>query len=83
MIKALLKLIKNVNIGKNVKTPNDFTAVKSDNSYQIYVFRGGVLRPIQMNEFNRIYYSLDQVITMPQRVIRQYPVGSNVPSAPK
>jgi len=71
------------NIGKNVKTPNDFTAVKSDNSYQIYVFRGGVLRPIQMNEFNRIYYSLDQVITMPQRVIRQYPVGSNVPSAPK
>ena len=70
------------NIGKNVKTPNDFTAVKSDNSSQIYVFRGGVLRPIQMNEFNKMYYSLDQVITMPQRVIRQYLVGSNVPPAP-
>jgi hypothetical protein len=69
------------NIGKNVKVPNDFTAVKSSNSSQIYVFRGGVLRPIQMNEFNKMYTSLDQVITMPDRVIKQYPVGSNVPPA--
>jgi hypothetical protein len=70
------------NIGKNVKVPNDFTAVKSSSSSQIYVFRGGVLRPIQTNEFNKMYTSLDQVISMPDRVIKQYPIGSNVPSAP-
>ena len=70
------------NIGKNVKVPNDFTAVKSSGSSQIYVFRGGVLRPIQMNEFNKMYTSQDQVISMPDRVIKQYPIGSNVPSAP-
>lgn len=70
------------NIGKNVKIPNDFTAVKGISSSQIYVFRGGVLRPIQMSEFNKMYNSLDQVISIPDRVIKQYPVGSNVPSAP-
>lgn len=70
------------NIGKNVKVPNDFTAVKSSNSSQIYVFRGGVLRPIQMIEFNKMYTSLDQVINIPDRVIKQYPVGANVPPAP-
>lgn len=70
------------NIGKNIRIPADYTTVNSSNSSQVYVFRGGVLRPIQINEFSKMYTSLDQIITMPDRVIRQYPVGSNVPPAP-
>jgi hypothetical protein len=71
------------NIGKNIRVFADGTALKADNSPQIYYSKAGVLRPINTPErFFQTYFSFNEVITVPERVIKQYPIGSEVPPAP-
>lgn len=71
------------NIGKHIRVFADGTALKADNSPQIYYSKAGILRPINTPErFFETYFSFNQVITVPQRVIQKYPIGSEVPPRP-
>jgi len=69
------------NIGKTMRIPNDGTPVKADNSSQVYLFKAGALRPLMPDNYFPWIMSTDQVITLPQRVIKQYPIGQNVPKS--
>lgn len=70
------------NIGKTMRIPNDGTPVKAENSSQIYLFKAGVLRPLMPDNYSPWIMSTNQAITLPQRVIKQYPIGQSVPRSP-
>ncbi|MEX0598061.1 MAG: hypothetical protein WD512_16355, partial [Candidatus Paceibacterota bacterium] len=69
------------NIGAAMRIPSDGTPVKADNSSQVYLFKAGVLRPLMPDNYYPWIMSTNQVITLPQRVIKQYPIGQNVPKS--
>ena len=80
---AFIQTNNSSNIGKNIRVFADGTALKSNNSPQIYYSKAGILRPINTPErFFQTYFSFNQVITVPERVIKQYSIGSEVPPTP-
>lgn len=68
------------NIGKNVRVPALYTLVKSQNSSQIYVFEGNIIRPVNSLDILTSYaFRPEHVITIPDRLIKQYSIGSPIP----
>ncbi len=69
------------NIGKNTRVPALYTLVKSQNSSQIYVFEGNIIRPVNSLDILTSYaFRPDLVITIPDRLIKQYSIGSPIPA---
>jgi hypothetical protein len=67
-------------MGKSIRFPTEGVLVKADNSPQIYGFSNRKLRPINGPAILFSYgYTFNEVITLPQRVIQQYPIGEAIP----